>query len=167
MPVVWCMLEKLQGRNGTREFARRSITNLDFLIAAANAGAGVHPVTQIVTALLAIVIFPWERDALDEVKNKRLPVAKAEGWPSWQMSGTRVESYAVKTIGDLIGLVRNSVAHGRVSFDSDSKRLEDVTITFMNYPDGDSNADWQATIRADHLGTFCQKFCSTLHDRVL
>ena len=79
------MLGELQGRNGTDEFARRSMKNLDFILNA-GPGADVHPVTQTVGALLGIVVFPWERKASLKVKNKRLAVAASEGWPSWQMT---------------------------------------------------------------------------------
>lgn len=46
------MLNKLEGRNGTREFARRSMKNLDFILGAVERNADVHPVTQTIGALL-------------------------------------------------------------------------------------------------------------------
>jgi len=67
------MLDKLEGRNGTQQFAHRSMKNLDFMIAAAEDGEDVHPITATVGALLALMVFPWERNALDAVTNKRLP----------------------------------------------------------------------------------------------
>jgi hypothetical protein len=107
------MLDKLQGRNGTGEFARRSMKNLDFVLTNAETGADVHPITQTVGALLGIIVFPWKRSALFALKKKRLTVATTEGWPSWQMRGTLVDANKVKNVGQLIELVRNSIAHGR------------------------------------------------------
>jgi hypothetical protein len=62
------MLDKPQGRNGANEFARRSMKNLAFIVEASRSEADVHPVTQAVGALLGIVVFPWERNALRAVK---------------------------------------------------------------------------------------------------
>jgi HEPN pEK499 p136 len=160
------MLGKLQGRNGTGEFARRSMKNLDFVLTNAETGADVHPVTQTVGSLLGIIVFPWERSALFAVKKKRLAVAATEGWPSWQMTGTLVDANKVKNVGQLIKLVRNSVAHGKVTFDSDSKHLTEVTVTFENYPRGSSKMNWRGVIRADHLASFCRKFSEYVADHV-
>ena len=160
------MLAKLQGRNGTGEFARRSVKNLDFVLAASETNADVHPVTKIVSVLLGIIIFPWERTALNAVKNKRLAVATNESWPSWHMSGSLVKANKVKTVGHLVKLVRDSVAHGNVTFDSDSKQPSEVTVTFENYPNGSNEMNWRGTIRADHLATFCRKFSNFIADYV-
>jgi hypothetical protein len=159
-------MDKLQGRNGTGEFARRSMKNLDFVLANAETGADVHPITQTVGALLGIIVFPWERSALSAVKKKRLAVAAIEGWPSWQMTGTLVDANKVKNVGQLIELVRNSVAHGKVTFNSDSKDPTEVTVTFENYPPGSKKIDWRGAIRADHLASFCRKFSEYVADRV-
>ena len=159
------MLDKLQGRNGSGEFARRSMKNLQFILDV-GAGADVHPVTQTISALLGIVVFPWEKSALHGVKKKRLAVARSEGWPPWTMSGPRVDSNKVKTIGNLIELLRNSVAHGNVTFDSDSRLSSKVNVTFENRPKGSDKPDWQASIRADQLALFCQKFSAFVEDFV-
>jgi hypothetical protein len=92
--------------------------NLQFILDVGG-GADVHPVTQTISALLGIVVFPWEKSAFHAVKKKRLAVARSEGWPAWTMSGPRIDSNKVKTIGNLLELLRNSVAHGKVTFDSD------------------------------------------------
>lgn len=160
------MLDKLQGRNGTGEFARRSMSNLDFILARAESAPDVHPVTQIVGALLGVVVFPWERSALNAVKKKRLALAIAEGWPRWQMSGQLLDANKVKNIGHLIELLRNSVSHGKVTFDSDSRMPGDVTVTFENYSKGGADLNWRGSTRADNLVLFCRKFCAFVADYV-
>ena len=160
------MLDALQGRNGSGEFARRSMKNLDFILAAAESDGDVHPVTQIVGALLGIVVFPWAKHALNAVKKKQIAEATSEGWPVWQMSGSRVDSSQVKRVGDLIELVRHSIAHGHVAFDSDSKQPSEVTVTFENYPKGSNKADWKGSIRADALARFCRNFSAFVADYV-
>ena len=160
------MLDKLQGRNGSGEFAGRSMKNLDFILGAAENHEEVHPVTQTIGALLGIVVFPWEKNAFNAVKKKRIAVATSEGWPKWRMSGTRINSNQVKTVGDLIKLVRNSIAHGHVTFDSDSRNPSDVMVTFENYPKGSKNADWKGSIQADALADFCRQFSNFVADYV-
>mgnify|MGYP001590962275 CR=1 FL=1 len=159
------MLDKLQGRNGTGEFALRSMKNLDFVVNA-QAGADVHPVTQTVGALLGIIVFPWERNALLAVKKKRLAVAAAEGWPAWKMTGPLVDADKIKALGNLIEQVRHSVAHGKVTFDSDSKELEKVTVTFESYTRDGNTMKWRGVIRADQLASFCRKFSACVADYV-
>ena len=63
------MLNTLEGRNGSGEFARRSMKNLDFILDAARNSADVHPVTQMVNALLAI---PTAGDMIAEFKQRLL-----------------------------------------------------------------------------------------------
>jgi len=158
------VVNTLEGRNGSGEFARRSIKNLDFILDAARKLDDVHPVTQTVSTLIAIVVFPWERSALNAVKNKRLPVAAKEGWPSFRMSGPRAVD--VKTVGILIEHLRHAVAHGHVRFDSDSRVPSDVTITFENRTSKKRPAEWQGEIRADHLAAFCRTFSAFIADCV-
>ncbi|MCA9500576.1 MAG: hypothetical protein KC588_15390 [Nitrospira sp.] len=160
------MLDKLQGRNGSREFALRSMKNLKFVLAAGQGDKDVHPVVQTISALLGIVVFPWEKCAFKTVKKKRLAAANAEGWPKWQMSGSRVHSNKVKNVGNLIKLVRDSVAHGKVTFNSDSKVPSEVTVVFENYPRGSDKWDWRGAIRADELVLFCEKFSGSVKDNM-
>jgi hypothetical protein len=135
-------------------------------VIAAAENQDVHPVTQTIGTLLGIVVFPWERNALKAIKNKRIAVTTEEGWPKWRMSGPRAESNQVKTIGDLIKLVRNSISHGHVIFDSDSKDPSEVIVRFENYPKGTNDADWKGVIRADKLAEFCRKFAGFVEDYV-
>jgi hypothetical protein len=160
------VLNTLEGRNGSGEFARRSMKNLDFILDAARNSADVHPVTHTVSALLAIIVFPWERSALNAVKQKRLPIAAKEGWPSFRMSGPRAKANDIKTIGDLIEQLRHAVAHGHVRFDSDSRVPSEVTITFENRPLKKQPAEWQGEIRADQLTAFCRTFSAFIADHV-
>jgi hypothetical protein len=143
-------------RNGTSEFARRTQKNLDFIVLAAQQGQDVHPVTQAVSSLLGIVIFPWQHSAFDIVKRERLPILSANhGWPEWKMSGTR----RVIDVGELMHVLRNSVAHGKIQFASDSRNPSDVEITF-------SQDGWQGAIRGDQLIDFCRCFMAAMKSQV-
>ena len=45
-------------RNTTEGFARRVRKNLDFIIKKCDEGEDVHEVTQLVTSLLGLIVFP-------------------------------------------------------------------------------------------------------------
>lgn len=49
------MLDKLQGRNGSREFALRFMKNLKFVFGCGPGEGDVHSVVQTISALLGIV----------------------------------------------------------------------------------------------------------------
>ena len=149
-------------RNGTAIFASRAQKNLDFIAARAAQREDVHPVTQAVLALLGIVVFPWETSAFNIVKKRKLPVLRAEGWPNWTMIGTR----RVIELGQLIHVLRNAIAHGRIEFDSDSRNPSEVRISFVNVPEGHTAADWTGTISGDQLIEFCRCFSSAIRAQV-
>jgi len=149
-------------RNGTRIFAERAQKNLNFIASCAAEGSDVHPVTQAVLALLGIVVFPWEISAFDVIKKRKLPVLSTQGWPKWTMSGSR----RILEVGDLIHVLRNAIAHGRIDFDSDSRDPARVSITFANIPEGKSEPDWLGTISGDQLIEFCRCFSSALQEEV-
>jgi hypothetical protein len=148
-------------RNGTTIFASRARKNLDFIVAHGKAGHDdVHPVTQAVSALLGIVVFPWETSAFDHMKKEKLPILTTRGWPKWAMTGTR----RVVDLKDLIYVLRNSIAHGSIEFDSDSSDPSRVAISFANIPEGARDADWVGTIRGDQLIEFCRHFSAAIEE---
>jgi hypothetical protein len=149
-------------RNGTSIFAWHTQKNLDFITTCAAKGDDVHPVTQAVLALLGIVVFPWETSAFDMVKKRKLPVLSADGWPKWTMSGSR----RVLELGELIHVLRNAIAHGRIEFDSDSRDPASVTVSFANLPDGHDEPDWVGRISGDQLIEFCRCFSSAIRAEV-
>jgi hypothetical protein len=142
-------------RNGTAIFAERVRKNLDFVVASGAAGQDVHPVTQAVSSLLGIIVFPWELSAFDQMKRQKLLIlAQSKGWPRWTMTGPR----RVLDVGQLLYLLRNCVAHGRIEFDSDSRDPAEVNINFVHVPKGEAEPDWQGRIQADKLVAFCRCF---------
>jgi hypothetical protein len=149
-------------RNGTSIFAERSHKTLDFIAKRAAESHDVHPVTQAVLSLLGVIVFPWETSAFDVVTRRKLPVLSASGWPKWEMDGSR----RVIELGELIHVLRNAIAHGRIEFDSDSRDPSAVTITFSNVPEGKKAPDWVGKIAGNHLIEFCCCFTAAMRDQV-
>jgi hypothetical protein len=148
--------KQIGDRNQSLEFARRTMRNLDFIIEAQDKNS-VHVVTQSIMSLLGLVVFPWERSAIDAVKKKKLPILSSQGWPKWDMTGKNVVN-----LGNLIKRLRDSVAHGKVEFDSDSPEPAEVVVKFSTAPKRQTTADWSGQIRGDHLIQFCRKFLTSL-----
>lgn len=140
-------------RNQSLEFARRTMVNLDFIIGAHDKNS-VHVVTQSILSLLGLVVFPWERSAIDAIKRMKLPVLSSQGWPKWDMSGINVV-----LVGDLIKVLRHSVSHGNVNFDSDSQNPADVIVKFSC---SSKRGEWSGEIRGDQLIEFCRRLSAAL-----
>ncbi len=82
------------------------------------------------------------------------------GWPHWDFELDDA-SEKTTTLEVLVKHLRNAVSHYRVGFDSDSKDLYEVTITFQDKPWGKGKPiNWRTTIRADELLTFCNKLAA-------
>ena len=108
----------------------------------------VHVVTQLFNSLLGMVVLLHER--CPKVFENSPPV-KELGWAQWTIcKGT------CGTLGDLVRYVRNAAAHGRFSFSSDSRYMEDVTITVEDAPKC-KPINWRAEIRGDQLYEFCME----------
>ena len=163
----WTRLpEATPSRNEVLGFAKRTRRNLDFIAQAQVDGDAVHLVTQIVLSLLGIVIFPYERH-LDDIGygvaiDRTLKRLETEGWPHWN---TQNGSRETKTLRHLLRHVRNATAHNNVSFDSESGRTEEVSVSFTSYYP-DESWEWTGTIRADQLYDFCDRFLHVVEDYV-
>ncbi len=144
---------RCSSRNDTLGFAERTRKNLLHIEAAFASGADVHVVTQLVTSLLGLVVFPWERGFQEHAKEAPLGDLIAKGWPRWKMKGVRCD-----TLGELIRVLRHSVAHGNIRFSSDSRRIEDISIEFENCPPNRPDLLWYGSISAVDLRTFCLEF---------
>src|SRR3972149_6414655 len=134
------------GRNNTVIFAHRTRRNLEFIENAHAQNEHVHVVTQIAISLLGLIVFPHEKE-LDK-KFDELPLADlvTAGWPEWNFT-----MGSSQNLGDLLRHLRNAVAHGRMSFSSDSPNLHDVFIEVADRPSKNRPANWQARITADDL----------------
>lgn len=155
-------------RNDPLGFANRTLKNLQYIEKAQPGHSkDVHVVTQLIVSLLGLVVFPKENhlpvkvDIEDHIKDLLLADLIKNGWPEWDIT---YEATPTKTLGHLWGHIRNAVAHGRLSFDSDSPNPSKVIIELkdVDFQKKDHPVTWQATIRADRLRMFCEKFIELL-----
>jgi hypothetical protein len=136
-------------RSTPEGFARRTRKNLEFIKASGNPRA--HIVTQITLSMLGIVVFPWERHGLVETDWITIAETEERGWPQWKI--TLGEATTI-TVFHLLEHLRNAIAHGLWSFDSDDRDPSKVLIKARDAISHDAPISWKASIRADDLDRF-------------
>ena len=144
-------------RNQPLGFAERTRKNLVAIEAAADKGLDVHVVTQVAMSLLGLVAFLWEKRLVDRVATLKLNDLVEDGWPSWVISLGRTE-----TLGELAQAIRNAVAHDHLTFSSDSRALDEVSITLRDRKPK-KEYHWCATMRADQVREFCLRFIDLIN----
>jgi hypothetical protein len=99
------------------DIMRRSMANLAFVEAHAGP-AGPHEVTQLINTFLGALAHPFEA-MRDDLMALPLTDAAGLGWPT--INKERPSDSEPASLGDLIRLMRNSMAHGNLDFLSDGK----------------------------------------------
>jgi HEPN pEK499 p136 len=74
---------------------------------------GPFEVTQLLNSFLGALAHPWEAYQ-NELCAKRLVEAAMLGWPN--IAKERPRDRDPETLGDLVRLMRNAIAHGNVEF---------------------------------------------------
>lgn len=133
--------------------------NLDRIEEARTAGEDVHVVTQRVVSLLGVVVFPWAQGVEEDIRTRRLEALGFQGWPRWDIFLGKSE-----TLGELLWHLRNSVAHRRLRFSSDSQDSREVSIEFQDARSEDAKPNWGARISADDLELFLRRFIRLVDD---
>jgi hypothetical protein len=151
----------LLSRNQPLGFAERTRKNLVALEAAAIEGKDVHLVTQVATSLLGLVAYLQEKKVSAAVERHTLEELATLGWPKWNISlGT------CTTLGELAKHLRNSIAHGRLSFSSESRVLAEVAVEFEDCKWDATKPYWRASLRGDQLRDFCMRFITLVNEGV-
>jgi hypothetical protein len=148
-------------RNDALEFANRTFKNLRYLEAAHDRGEDVHIVTQLANSLLGLVVFPWERNFVSHIESLTLAELSDRGWPKWKISLS-----TCSTLGELTRHVRNAVAHGRITYWSDSRSDMRVALTITDCRSKNSAPYWRASIQAAGLRQFCEKFIELIDNTI-
>lgn len=150
-------------RNTVWGFSSRTIKNLEYLNKAMRAGDDVHVVTQLVTSLLALIVFPYqeiEDRNISDLKAIQLAQLEARGWPAWRIDiGTSTD------FQDHVRHLRNAISHRRVYFSSDDRDPSRVEITFRDAKRDRGDWKWGAVIGALALEEFVLRFAAFLQER--
>lgn len=144
-------------RDDAREFARRTLRNLNQIRSAVESGGDAHLVTQLANSLLGLIVFPWESDVIDSVADVPLADLAQRDWPSWTVHQDDDEKEKTKTLGRLAYHIRNAIAHRRLSFSSDSPIPRQVVLHVHDCKSEGAPAYWRASINAEDLSGFCER----------
>ncbi len=89
-----------------------------------------------------------------------------EGWPTWTITRDS-DKKPTEKLADLLRHVRNSVAHGRLTFTSDSRSVEEVAIIVEDKKrPTDPEPYWSARIEAKDLRSFCLRFLNFIDETI-
>ena len=148
-------------RNNAMVFAQNTLDNLNLIEGGLSLNSRFHPVTQLINSLLGLIVFTQEKHFINYVAKQPLKELEEKGWP--KIALTKDESKRqTKTLGDLIRHLRNAVAHGRITFSSDSHDLAAVTVSAEDGPSKESEPCWIATMTAFQLRELCLKMVDLL-----
>jgi len=153
---------KYEGRNTVWGFRDRVLKNLMFLGFARNMGADVHVVTELITSLLGLIVFPYEeirRSGYTSFDKYKLNDLTHIGWPIWT-----IEIGSSDHLDDLVRHLRNAISHRRIFFSSDSRELEAVEVRFSDCKSPKGPYDWEAKINAAELQKFVLLFADLLKE---
>jgi hypothetical protein len=95
-----------------RDMMLRTMENLRFIEEHAT-GKGPYEVTQLVNSFLSALAHPWE-EYKQELNSMALEHAISNGWP--KLKKERATDIDPSSLGDLLRLVRNSLAHGDIEY---------------------------------------------------
>jgi DNA-binding MarR family transcriptional regulator len=151
----------MPSRNEVLGFAARTCENLDCIERAFKDKASGHVVTQLVSSLLGLIVFPHEKRFDASLKEIRLDRLAAEGWPRWEILKGKCE-----TLRTLVHKLRNAVAHGRLRFSSDSRQIEEVAVEVEDWHPHARSPHWRARIGAAELRAFCLRYVALIEDTV-
>jgi hypothetical protein len=149
-------------RNNALGFARRTRTNLEYIERAFSTREDVHVITQLANSLLGLIVFPWEQKFADHIKAVPIDELVAKGWPQFEITKGECQ-----TLGQLVRYLRHAVAHGRITFSSDSREINEVSISVENYAHKqDPLPNWSARLEARDLREFCRRFIDLIEDTI-
>src|SRR5262245_28195678 len=115
--------------------------------------------TQLVSSLLGLIVFPHERHFDESLKELRLDALVKKGWPRWQ-----IRKGTCETLGTLVLRLRNAVAHGRITFSSDSRDIRKVVMEVEDWHTHALKSHWRARIGAADLREFFLRYYALIQD---
>lgn len=150
-------------RDTVSGFAGRTLKNLLYVINAPNKNK-VHVVTHLVNSMLGLFLFPYEFiDRLPEKAGTRqkfeeeLERLKGKNWPIWE--NWKFHLGKSGDVNDLLWHLRNSLAHRRIHFPSDSRELNEVDVEFRDKPQAENApVNWHVSINGADLYKFVVEF---------
>jgi HEPN pEK499 p136 len=144
-----------------RDIMHRTMQNLQFVEEHAGVD-GPYEVTQLINSFLGALAHPWETYR-DDLIAMTLADASAGGWPA--IGKERPTDREADSLGDLVRLMRNALAHGNVEILPDAS-TEIRALRLWNTDRG--RRTWGAVVTVADMRSFLTRFVALaekLHGR--
>ena len=141
-----------------REIMQRTMGNYRFIDKQYQEGEAVFEVTQLVNSFLGAFAHPWEQWR-QELAGISIAEAHKNGWPVVTADDPRDDD--PQTLGKLLGLIRNSLAHGNIHYLKDHKN--DIGALFI-WNEWNGWRTWAATLDVSTLRDFLERFEAAARD---
>jgi hypothetical protein len=135
------------------DIMHRTMENLKFVRRHATA-RGPYEVTQLINSFLGALAHPWET-LQPHFKSVSISDAEKGGWPSIRKELSSDDD--PQTLADLIGFIRNGIAHGNIEFISGSNGDID-SIKIENKKPRTRQRTWGAIVTIDDMDNFLERF---------
>jgi hypothetical protein len=137
------------------EFAHRTTINLHAIRTLRDQGAEVFEVTQLISSLLGLLVFPREH-YLDYIPDKSLDELVADGWPIPRVNGG---FSAPDDLRALITYLRNAVAHFNLELLPDSdNQIAGIRVWNIR----NDKKDWIAELTISQLENIVTRFADLI-----
>jgi hypothetical protein len=142
----------------TLDIMRRTLRNLAFIEQHASSN-GPYEVTQLINSFLGALAHPWE-GLKSELNSISIADAKSQGWPI--PKDERATDHAPTTLGDVIRLLRNGLAHGNISF-LPSRQGQIAALHIENRNDR-GRRTWGVIITPEDMKQFLERFVALVEE---
>jgi hypothetical protein len=142
------------------DIMRRTMTNLRF-VETHSAPDGPYEVTQLINSFIGALAHPWEA-MREDLNTLPLTVAAERGWPRIVKERERDEEPV--SVGRLLHLLRNAVAHGNIEFLSDG-RGDIRALRVWNRDPRNGRRTWGAIVTVDDLRDLLLRFVQLIDER--
>ena len=140
---------------------RRSMANLAFVEARAGP-EGPYEVTQLINTFLGALAHPFEA-MRDDLMSLSFAEAAALGWP--KIDRERPTDSEPESLGALIRLLRNGLAHGNLEFLSDGHGQIGAVRIWNTDPRKRGARTWGAVIKVDDMRRLLSLFVELVEHR--
>jgi HEPN pEK499 p136 len=138
-------------QNLVRDFAKRTLHNLQLVREKRAQGTEAYEVTQLINSMLGLLVLPKEH-YYESIPTTSLDDLRQQGWPEPVLEG---EFKKPKHLRDLLRLLRNSVAHFNVEFTETDEQIDGVILSNKC---NCGKTTWQARLTLAELEEITKRF---------
>lgn len=138
-----------------RDFAHRTVRNLELVEDVAASGQEAFEITQLVNSTLGLLVFPKE-EYYDAIPRKALQDLRDDGWPVPAAVGELPDA---NDLQQLMRYMRNAVAHYNVQFLADTKG---ELNGFRLWNEREGKKTWEAEVSTADLRDLLMRFIDVL-----